>query len=1563
MSIVLSVYSQVAFKEYLLPPLNNADHIITFQSNYFQLQKDVQLQLEVLDYCWQIKNSDAYRIVSAKNPQKSYELKDNEILQLRTRDDEDISIIVKSIISGVHAFQKYKLRDINDITIGKNNDNDIVYDYLGMVSRNHARIIKTPVGYKIRNDSPNGVYVNSLRVEKETELQFGSFINIIGLHIVFLRDMIAIDEESKDVRINGEKLKRYETYDEKTVLLNASVETSNGKTIYHRAPRNYEKLNCDVIEIEEPPQLARTKKQSMLMTIGPSFTMVLPMLLGSILMIYASGQGSSFYMYSGLVMSVSSALVAVIWSLLNARNQKKEEKEEEEYRFKIYSDYLVEKTNEIKEKYEQTEKKLNTTYPAATECLKYDIQKGILWNRNRTHEDFLSHRLGVGDTPFQIKIEIPKKRFTLYKDSLSEKPAFIKDNYRMLYNVPIMLDLLKRSMVGIIGGKNKEGAIEVSKILSAQLAANNCYTDLKLVYIYDGSNSSDFGRWSFAKWLPHVWSEDKKTRFVASAKEEASDVFYELTKIFRARMERSEGSSKGDIPKPYYVVFISDISALTGEPFSKYVFDHGRECGLTTFLLVERYEELPNNCDFIIENTEFFHGMYDVSESEDEKQKISFDTLEDKELESFARYLSSLQVSEIEKGGEIPNSLTFFEMLGINRLEDLPIRELWAKNRTYENIKGMIGKKAGNMPCYLDVHEKYHGPHGLVAGTTGSGKSETLQTYILSLAVNYSPDDIGFFIIDYKGGGMANLFKGLPHMIGQISNLSGNQVRRAMISIKSENRRRQRVFAEHGVNNINAYTKLYKNGEAANPVPHLFIIIDEFAELKREEPEFMKELISVAQVGRSLGVHLILATQKPSGTVDDNIWSNSKFRLCLRVQDQQDSKDMLHKPDAAYITQAGRCYLQVGNDEIYELFQSGFSGAVYDESLLEESTEIAKLIDMTGKVEMTGNTVRASQKKLPQVKEKTQLDAVIEYLAEQAINNGYDRKLQLWMPVLKTQIYLSQFEEYQKSSFKNTGWKKQSKEWEIRFVIGQMDDPENQTQMPMIIDLEEDGNIAVCGSVVCGKSTMMQTMAYALIQKYSPEEINLYVIDFSSKMMSAFEGAPHLGGVMYENDTDKIEKFFNMMGHILADRKRLFRGGNYKQYVQIHGSILPAIIVFIDNYSAFKEKTEEMYEERIIQLSREGINHGIYLIVSGAGFGMSDITTRVADNIKTVLCLSLQDRYAYGDLLHSMQIEVMPEKDVKGRGLAYYGKRILEYQTALAVEAENDYARIAKIQDTCRDMALAWKGNAARKIPEIPEKPVWSEFAQSEQYRQDIAEPALLPVGYDAANAEIYNIPLQDIYCYLVCGAGRTGKSNFMKICIQSALKKKANICVIDGPDGNFSIYCKEKKVVYVSDEEGMFNYFSNLLPVFKERNILKNQLIGEEREEDIFELMGKEKPYFIFISDMAWFVPYIYNAEKDMKGFLENIIEKGSLHNIYFFGELELGKQSLVAGYRIYELFVKYGTGIHFGGRVCDNSVLSYEYMSYAEKEKLEKIGTGLLPNVLDEGETQRVIVPLARK
>lgn len=1660
MNTILSVYSENAFKEYQLPSVNNADYAFVLQKDFFSLKKNIEIKLEIMDGEWRLKPDKAYGLRINGERYHSHVLKNMDKISVLAEGEKDITLIVKYAESVFHAYEKYDLRNVSMITIGKDAENDIAYDYLRLVSRKHAVISRVGNGFKISNDSLNGTYVNAHKIDGEKTLSFGDYINIMGLRMVFLGEILAIDRRGSNAAINRNKLKQLK-FEIKGNGAGKEIQYSKGKKIFHRAPRTLEEVPQEVIGIEAPPQMNPTQKQPLIMTIGPSLTMALPMIMGTVMMMYASSDGgrSPLYMYSGLVMSVSSALIGVGWSLASIRHQKKVENERMQHRFEAYSEYLVEKTEEIKEKYKNTSDTLFEMYPAAGECLSYDETKSTLWNRNATHKDFLKHRLGIGNIPFQIALDVPKKKFVLFKDELEEKPRYIKENYEVLYDVPVTLDFTRNNLIGIVGGMEKNGAIEIAQIISAQIAANNCYTDVKMGFVYNGEEGRESAKWKYAKWLPHVWAEDKKTRYVADSKEQASEVFYELTKIFRTRIEEKQDKN-AKLPKPYYILFISDAELLEGELITKYIFEKENACGLTTCILTERYEELPNACDFIIENTAEFQGMYDVGGRIAERQRIVFDKVEDNELEEFARRLATLQVKEMEKGGEIPNALTFFDMLEVNRPEEIPVKELWAKNRIYDNIKGLVGQKAGGAPCYLDVHEKYHGPHGLVAGTTGSGKSETLQTYMLALAVNYSPDDIGFFIIDYKGGGMANLFSGLPHMVGQISNLSGNQVKRAMISIKSENRRRQRVFTEHGVNNINLYTKLYKNGEATMPVPHLFIIIDEFAELKREEPDFMKELISVAQVGRSLGVHLILATQKPSGTVDDNIWSNSKFRLCLRVQDKQDSNDMLHKPDAAYITQAGRCYLQVGNDEVYELFQSGYSGATYEENIQTGNTDIAKLLNLNGKVELTGNSVKLSQKKkteymwmetikgclhealnrigvslgncisnqetlreavnglygvfaernieytasqyntdrltdfinlyfaissvaeantdiveemlnqaginkikLPQKKEKTQLDAVKEHLAVVAEECGYNYHMQLWMPVLPEKLYLQEFLEFTKKSYKDGIWPQMGEEWSLEFVLGKVDDPANQNQMPLMIDFAKQGHMAIFGNIVSGKSTMMQTMVYALIHRYSPEMINIYALDFSSKMMSAFEEAPHVGGVMYENDTDKIAKFFNMLNTILEERKALFKGGNYSQYVQVHGVELPAILLFIDNYASFKEKTEELYEDMLIRISKEGVSHGIFLIVSGNGIGMNDITSRVCENITFSLCLQLQDKFAYIDLLHSNQIDVLPESGIKGRGLVGYEDAILEYQTALATEADNDYSRIENIRMICEEMRKAWKKKRARKIPEIPQKPVWSEFHELEEYKKLLLDVSKLPVAYDAANASIYGMDLSRVYCYLIYGAARCGKTNFLKVCIQAAMEKEAKVCIIDDPAKDLRNYQKED-VVYADDEQSVFDFFQELLPEFRRRNQMKVQMLNEEKEEEeIFAAMSKEVPYFIFIADLGWFIPFVYNAEKNMRGFLENIVAKGRLHNIYFIAPMALESRFELEGYALYDSFFGYKTGVHFGGKTEDNPILNFDYMSYMEKTKGELPGIGCLPDVMSDADTAKIVVPVARR
>ena len=292
-------------------------------------------------------------------------------------------------------------------------------------------------------------------------------------------------------------------------------------------------------------------------------------------------------------------------------------------------------------------------------------------------------------------------------------------------------------------------------------------------------------------------------------------------------------------------------------------------------------------------------------------------------------------------------------------------------------------------------------------------------------------------------------------------------------------------------------------------MPHLLIIADEFAELKKEQPDFVRALVSAARVGRSLGINLILATQKPSGVVDDEIWSNTRFRICLRVADKQDSNEMLKRTDAAYITGTGRGFLQVGNDEIFDEFQSGWSGAPYTPEVPfnDDSKAKAVIIGLTGKPEAVK---KKKKKKGDNVKKFTQLDAMVQYAANLAEENHIKPLRQIWLPPLPGLFYLDDLE---------LTWD----EKQIKLPVGLADDPQNQRQFPVYLDFIRDGHLLICGSAGSGKTSLVQTILYGAALHYTAKQVNFYIADFSSRTMTAFAGLPHTGCICMEGDDEKIQ--------------------------------------------------------------------------------------------------------------------------------------------------------------------------------------------------------------------------------------------------------------------------------------------------------------------------------------------------------------------------------------------------------------------------------------------------------
>lgn len=748
----------------------------------------------------------------------------------------------------------------------------------------------------------------------------------------------------------------------------------------------------------------------------------------------------------------------------------------------------------------------------------------------------------------------------------------------------------------------------------------------------------------------------------------------------------------------------------------------------------------------------------------------------------------------------------------------------------------------------LNLHEKAHGPHGLIAGTTGSGKSETIQSYVLSLAVNFHPHDVGFLLIDYKGGGMAHLFKKLPHLLGTITNLDGAQSMRALVSINAELKRRQRLFNRYEVNHINQYQKKFKNGEAKEPLPHLFLISDEFAELKVNQPDFMKELVSTARVGRSLGVHLILATQKPSGVVDDQIWSNSRFKLALKVADRSDSMEMLHTPDAAEITQAGRAYLQVGNNEVYELFQSAWSGADYqpdkDELGIEDHT-IYRINDL-GQYEvlnqdLSGLDLADEIKEVP-----TELDAIVENIQLLAENQEIAPLPQPWLPPLRERMTLDELEavDFHKE------WNKKPSDLEL--LIGMADIPQAQKQEPVSINLSKDGNILLYGSPGTGKTTFLQSTAMDLARKYSPKDVTLYLMDFGTNGLAPLSHLPHVADTLLLDQTEKVAKFVRIMERELNRRKKLLSDygvGTIDLYRQASGQEEPTIVILLDSYEAMKEEPFEAELFKILmRISREGLSIGVHLIMTAGR--QSNLRATLYANFKHQMTLKQNDVGEVRTILGSTPLAATME-DIKGRILMKRDE-VDVVQLALPVAGISDAQVINNLRAEVARIQEAWTGETPQAIPMVPEELTEKDFYSRADVLKLLSQE-IIPLGLDIETVKPMGWNLKQGSFVYVANSEEQMRTMTKQFSIVSS-KINSNVYII-AP--KYNLIPNLDGYTIVSDPENVKDFIEAVELLISERM--------EDQEKDLHTI--------IVIYDMSTLVGDLNHQLQDS---LANIIKNG---------------------------------------------------------------------------------------
>lgn len=1266
----------------------------------------MELDLEKTGSGWEMTCTDSIYI-SRGDMRKllSAELIHGDVLELRYAQSGDVAAELRFIIDfeAKAPFYNWKINlseKENWIISGEQRADLMLTSAFSQKTAIH--IYKEKHSYILEElSSEFGVYRNGKQINENLELTDNDFISVADFSFYYKDGSIYFDKNNVVFReINV-----------------SSVEAMDNSLLYplfNRNTRLKSTLSKEKIDILVPPSVPQKPEENLVMTLMPALAMLALTVVVRGFMGNASGS-------SYIIFSVCSMSLGIFTSVATHVRTKKKYQMECRERIEQYTEYIEEKKAEISQIRQAELNVLNEIY----HDISYDLKvvenfSAELFDRVLQDEDFLKVYIGRGEVESLRQVDYKEKETFETNDELMEIPLKIAKDFKYIGNAPITIDLKNANAVGIVGKKDINYIFLKNIIID--LVTRHYYGDVKLVLLLD----EDTAKYDWLKFLPHVFNA-LSTRSLVYDNETKNSIFELLYKELSFRKEQ-----KSNAGAEYLIVLVMDEHGLKNHPLAQFIA--GASLLNATFVFFEQYrEQLPLCCNEIIELADKQTGVLCRAENRNYRRSFWYEAVSDVSMEKLCKKLAPVYCEEITLESSLRKNISLFELLHIYSVEDIDLKGRWEKSQVYNSMAVPLGVNAKDEIVYLNLHEKAHGPHGLVAGTTGSGKSEILQTFILAAATLFHPYEISFVIIDFKGGGMVNQFKMLPHLIGAITNIDGREIDRSLKSIKAELLKRQALFAEANVNHIDKYIKLFKEGKVKTALPHLVIIVDEFAELKAEQPEFMKELISAARIGRSLGVHLILATQKPSGQVNEQIWSNSKFKLCLKVQNKEDSNEVLKTPVAAEIKEPGRAYLQVGNNEIFELLQSAYSGAPEKNEDSAEKEFVISAVEFSGK----RTPVFVQKKNGSDKSNRTQLEAIVDYVGAYCRERNIAKLPNICMPPLPECIIPADgAEDYTLNAI----------------PIGIYDDPDSQYQGEARFNFCEE-NTMIIGSSATGKTNLLQVIIRQLAARFSPKEVNIYIMDFGAMYLKNFEALQHVGGVVTISDEEKLRNLFKLLLEEIQFRKARFLEmgiSSFSAYKEAGYTEFPHIFLMIDNFTAFKEIYADAQEDNFIYITREGLSCGISVIVANSQ--TSGLGYKYMSNFACRLALHNNDSGEYSSLLDRCRIQ---PKDVPGRALCKMNKELYELQTFLAFEGQKEIDRSKAIKAFIESVNASFASEHAKLIPTIPSVLTYDYIRKNFKYKKKRYE---YPVALDYATVDVVALDFGQVNELCIIGNDRTGR-------------------------------------------------------------------------------------------------------------------------------------------------------------------------------------------------------------